>query len=75
MALSNEGMPKDPFGMESSQDLTQFAAGCYAMYTSLVAAGFAEMQALRMTIYLMASMINAQHQAAGNGGTGNSGRA
>jgi hypothetical protein len=56
MALES-GMPRDPFGVENSQELTVFAAGCYAMFTSLLAAGFTEVQALRVTIDLMASMM------------------
>lgn len=44
----NENMPPDPFS--GGADLTPFATNCRNMYTSLLAAGFKEAEALEITI-------------------------
>ena len=48
-------MPPDPFN--SNNDLTEFAANIRNMYTSLVGAGFTDVEALEITIRFLVSMV------------------
>jgi hypothetical protein len=56
MLNRDEGMPTDPFSSDTP-DLTQFAANCRGMYTSLVAAGFKEPEALEIMIRVTSAMF------------------
>lgn len=48
-------MPPDPFS--SSPDLTAWAANIRGMYTSLIAAGFREPEALEITVQCTKVMV------------------
>lgn len=52
----SDDLPPDPFRTGVS-GLAEFAANSYSMYTSLIGAGFTEMQALEFTIRVTTHMI------------------
>jgi hypothetical protein len=54
--MKRDNMPPDPFSSDSP-DLTQFAANFRNMFTSLVAAGFKDIEALEITIRLNCAMV------------------
>jgi len=49
-------MPPDPFQV-NTPDLNQWAANCRAMYTSLLACDFTNVEALEITIRCMQAML------------------
>ena len=57
MSLPDPNMPPDPFNSDGTPDLTQWAANCRVMYTSLLAAEFKDTEALEITIRIMQSIM------------------
>jgi hypothetical protein len=51
-----EKMPPDPFN-SNAPDMGPFAANCRGMYTSLLASGFKEAEALEITIRVTCAMF------------------
>ncbi|HEV2355819.1 MAG TPA: hypothetical protein VGR89_16335 [Puia sp.] len=55
--MLGDKLPPDPFGPDPTPDLTQWGSNCRSMYTSLVAAGFKDEEALEFTIRIMCAIM------------------
>lgn len=54
--MSPKDMPPDPFNM-NVPDMAPFAANLRSLYTSLLASGFKEIEALEITIRVTCAMV------------------